>query len=372
MNFNIDRESLIEALTSASRALSNKTPMPILTGVKLDVDYDKIVITTSNSDISMQITVSNENLKVEKTGSHVIPGRFFIEIIKKITADTVSISVVEDNLINIKAGQSNFTLNGMEKELYPEIVFNTLNNPIILKVGDLRSVIQQTNFATSLLENRPILTGVLFDLSGNKLRTVATDSYRLAQKEIELNVGYDAKQIVIPRRTLEELNRILGSDENVEVFLADNKVIFKYKNLMFQSRLLEGRFPETSKLIPIEFPVEISFNKYDLTNAIERASLLNQGSKDSIVKMKLQKNGKVKITSHSSEIGKVVEVIDPTETISDGEFNIAFSSKYVIESLRVFESNDVTLYFTGVVKPFILKGELDEGMLQLVLPVRVE
>ncbi|XMB86417.1 DNA polymerase III subunit beta [Mycoplasmatota bacterium WC44] len=371
MIFSIDRESLVEALTSASRALSNKTPMPILTGVKLDVDYDKVVITTSNSDISMQVVIQNSNLKVEKTGSHVVPGRFFIEIAKKITSDTVKITVVDDNLINIQAGQSDFTLNGMEKELYPEITFNTLNNPVIMNVEDLRSIIAQTNFATSILENRPILTGVLFDLNNHKLTAVATDSYRLAQKEFELNLSYDQKQIVIPHRTLDELSRILNNDDKVEMFLTENKVIFKHRNLLFQSRLLEGRFPETSKLIPTEFPIEISFDKHELISAIERASLLSQ-SKDSIVKLKLRRDGNVEITSHSSEIGKVIEEITPTQKESSGEFAIAFSSKYVIEGLRVFESNDVTMYFTGVVKPFIMKGELDEGMLQLVLPVRVE
>ncbi|QVK21248.1 DNA polymerase III subunit beta [Mycoplasmatota bacterium] len=372
MIFSIDRESLVDALTAASRALSNKTPMPILTGVKIDVDYNKVTITTSNSDISMQVVINNSNLKVEKIGSHVIPGRFFIEIAKKIKAETVEITVVDDNLINIKAGQSDFTLNGMEKELYPEINFNTLNNPIILRDVDLRSIIYQTNFATSVLENRPILTGVLFDINGHKLKAVATDSYRLAQKEIELNISNDIKQIVIPHRTLEELSRLLTSNEKVEMFIAENKVIFKHKNVMFQSRLLEGRFPETNKLIPTEFPVELSFSKNELISAIERASLLYQGGKDNIVKLQLKKDGNVIITSHSSEVGKVIEEIKPTFKESSGEFAIAFSAKYVMESLRVFESSDITMYFTGVVKPFIIKGELDEGMLQLVLPVRVE
>jgi len=372
MIFNIDRETLFDALNSASRALSNKTPMPILTGIKIDCEYDKLTITTSNADLSMQVVIQNGNLKVEKPGSTVVPGRFFFEIIKKVTSDHIQITVVDENLINIKAGQSDFTLNGMEKELYPEISFNTLNNPIILNDSDLRSIIHQTNFATSTLENRPILTGVLFDINGNKLKTVATDSYRLAQKEIELNISNDTKQIVIPHRTLDELSKILANNEKVEMFIAENKVIFKHKNLLFQSRLLEGRFPETSKLIPTEFPVEISFNKNDLISTIERAQILYQGGKENIVKMKLRADGMVVINSHSSEIGKVVEEIKPTHKESTGEFQIAFSAKYVMEALRVFDSGEITLFFTGVVKPFIIKGELDEGMLQLVLPVRVE
>jgi DNA polymerase III subunit beta len=371
MKFTVDRDSLMSALNAAGRALSNKTPMPILTGIKVEATFDNVVVTTSNGDLSMQVTI-NEGLKVEKPGTQVIPGRFFIEIIKKMTADSIAIESMDDNLINIRAGKSDFTLNGMENDLYPDIVFSTLSNPVILKVEDLRALVSQTNFATSLLENRPILTGVLFDVSGNKLRAVATDSYRLAQKEIELNISYDIKQIVIPHRTLEELSRILGVDSQIELFVADNKIIFKFNNVLFQSRLLEGRYPETNKLIPAEYPIEITFNKNELIGAIERASLLHLAGKDSIVKLKLQKNGSIKITSHTSEVGKVVEEIAPVATLSESEFNIAFSSKYVVEALRVFESNEVTMYFTGVVKPFVMKGELDEGLLQLVLPVRVE
>lgn len=371
MKFTVDRDSLTSALNAASRALSNKTPMPILTGVKVEATYENVVVTTSNGDLSMQVTIT-EGIKVDKPGTQVIPGRFFIEIIRKMTADSIAIESMDDNLINIRAGQSDFTLNGLENELYPDIVFSTLSNPIILKVEELRALVGQTNFATSLLENRPILTGVLFDIEGNKLKAVATDSYRLAQKEVELNISYDAKQIVVPRRTLEELSRILGVDAQIELFVADNKIIFKFNNVLFQSRLLEGRYPETNKLIPAEFPIEVTFNKNELIGAIERASLLHLAGKDSIVKLKLQKNGSVKITSHTSEIGKVVEEVTPTATLSESEFNIAFSSKYVVEALRVFESNEVTMYFTGVVKPFIMKGELDEGVLQLVLPVRVE
>ena len=372
MKFSVSRDSLTTAINAASRALSNKTPMPILTGVKVEATYDGVVITTSNGDLSMQVTVEQDGLKVDQPGIQIIPGRYFIEIIRKMTADKITIESMDDNLINIRGGQSDFTLNGMENELYPDIVFSTLSNPIILQIEELRALVGQTNFATSLLENRPILTGVLFDVEGNQFRAVATDSYRLAQKQIELNISYDAKQIVVPRRTLEELSRILGVDTQIELFVADNKVIFKFNNVLFQSRLLEGRFPETNKLIPAEFPIEVSFNKNQLVAAIERASLLNIAGKDSIVKLKLYKSGTVKITSHTTEIGKVVEEVTPTATLSESEFTIAFSSKYVVEALRVFESNEITMYFTGVVKPFVIKGELDEGVLQLILPVRVD
>ncbi len=114
MKFSVSRDSLTTAINAASRALSNKTPMPILTGVKVEATYESVVITTSNGDLSMQVTVEQDGLKVDQPGVQVIPGRYFIEIIRKMTADKITIESMDDNLINIRGGQSDFTLNGME------------------------------------------------------------------------------------------------------------------------------------------------------------------------------------------------------------------------------------------------------------------
>ncbi len=372
MKFSIEKDVLLDAIQHSDKALSNRTPMPILTGIKLDVDYKEIVITTSNSDISMQVKISGDNVKISEKGIRVIPGKFFVELIRKLEGATVNITTIDNNLINIQSGKSSFTLTCMEKELYPEITFNILNEPLVIKTDQLRSIINQTNFATSTIENRPILTGVLFNVENNKLKCISTDSYRLAQKEITLKNTYEDVNVVIPRRSLEELSRILVKEIDVEVYCSENKIVFKYDNIIFQSRLLEGRFPDTSKLIPKEFPLEITFDRFDLVKSLERASLLHTATKEATVKLKLKTDGKVEITSENSNLGNVVEDIVSLEYKTESEFNIAFSSKYVITALKSFEAAEVTMYFSGVVKPFIIKSELEEGVLQLILPVRVE
>ena len=227
---------------------------------------------------------------------------------------------------------------------------------------------------TSSIENRPILTGVNFKISGNKLKAIATDSYRLSQKEIELTETYETLNIIIPGRSLEELIKVLeNNNETVEMHFDRSKILFKYRNLLFQSRLLEGNYPETSKLVPTDFPIVIKFNKENLSTAIERASLLsNRDGNNSIVKLALRQDNIVEISSNSPEIGKVLEEVYPVDQIEGSPIKIAFSSKYILEALKVFNSSEVTINFTGEIRPFILKGEYDENMIHLILSVRTE
>ena len=374
MNFQINKDTLLNSLITAQKALSNKTPNPALQGIKLDVLEDSLVITTSNSDIAIRLSVKDQSLDVKTVGSVLIPGKYFIEIIRKLDGLKVSLSLVADNMLRIEADRSDITLNMMDLDDYPELEFSEKVKSIKINVRTLKTIIRQTAFATSSIENRPILTGVNFKISGNKLKAIATDSYRLSQKEIELTETYETLNIIIHGRSLEELIKVLeNNNETVEMHFDRSKILFKYRNLLFQSRLLEGNYPETSKLVPTDFPIVIKFNKENLSTAIERASLLsNRDGNNSIVKLALRQDNIVEISSNSPEIGKVLEEVYPVDQIEGSPIKIAFSSKYILEALKVFNSSEVTINFTGEIRPFILKGEYDENMIQLILPVRTE
>ena len=374
MNFQINKDTLLNSLITAQKALSNKTPNPALQGIKLDVLEDSLVITTSNSDIAIRLSVKDQSLDVKTVGSVLIPGKYFIEIIRKLDGLKVSLSLVADNMLRIEADRSDITLNMMDLDDYPELEFSEKVKSIKINVRTLKTIIRQTAFATSSIENRPILTGVNFKISGNKLKAIATDSYRLSQKEIELTETYETLNIIIPGRSLEELMKVLeNNNEIVEMHFDRSKILFKYANLLFQSRLLEGNYPETSKLVPTDFPIVIKFNKESLATAIERASLLSsRDGNNSIVKLNLRPDNIVEITSNSPEIGKVLEEVYPVDEIKGTPIKIAFSSKYILEALKVFNSSEITVNFTGEIRPFVLKGEYDENMIQLILPVRTE
>jgi len=374
MNFQINKDTLLNNLITAQKALSNKTPNPALQGIKLEVFSDHLVITTSNSDIAIKLVVKDPSLNVKSEGSVLIPGKYFIEIIRKLDGLKVTLSQVADNMLRIEADRSDITLNMMDIEDYPELEFSEKIKSIKINVRTLKTIIRQTAFATSSIENRPILTGVNFKIDGKTLKAIATDSYRLSQKQIEMEENYEPLNIIIPGRSLDELIKVLeNNNEVVELHFDHSKILFKYNNVLFQSRLLEGNYPETSKLVPTEFPIVIKFNKENLTTAIERASLLSsRDGNNSIVKLSLRQDNIVEITSNSPEIGKVLEEVYPVDEIIGNPFKIAFSSKYIIEALKVFNSSEVSINFTGEIRPFVIKGEYDENMIQLILPVRTE
>ncbi len=374
MNFSINKDVLLNNLLVSQKALSTKTPAPYLQGIKLEVYQNELILITSNSDITIKISIKDESLNVEGTGEVLIPGRVFVDFIRKLDKGIIEISVIDNSVLKIHSNNTDLSLNLQNVDDYPEINFVMSDKPIKLESKIMRSIIKQTTFATSNIENRPILTGVNIKVDGNHLTAIATDSFRLSQKSINIKDSFDEMNVVIPGRSLDELIKILETDlEEILIHLNHKTILFEYGNILFQSRLLEGNFPETGRLIPTDFPIIIKFKTNDLLVAIERASLLS--SKDnlnSIVKLYLKPNNVVEITSNSPEIGKVVEEIYPIEKAIGTPLKIAFSSKYFLDALKTFNSEEIYVKFTGEVRPFVIEGDKDAGLIELILPVRTE
>lgn len=376
MIFSINRNVLLDNLFVIQRGLPNKTPLPILNAIKFEVNEDHLILTSSNSDLAIQLTIEDKSLQVKQTGRAAIPGRFLIEIIRKLEASTIEFTIVEERSVIIKAERSDFKLNLPEVHDYPEVDFLELKQPLILDSEIVKTIIKETNYAAAGSEKRPILTGVNFQHENNILQVTATDSYRLSKKEIKLRDKADPFNFVIPRKSLEELSKILDTvSDNVEIFVNPNKVLFKFPNIMFQTRLLEGKYPDTSRIVPTDFPVILPFNKEELLAAVERVSLLSPRDKDTnynIIKLTLRPDHVVEISSTNPEVGDALEEITPNGRVVGSSLQIAFSSRYLIEALKSFASSDITISFAGEVKPFVLHGQLDIDLLHLILPVRID
>ena len=376
MNFSIDRNVLLENLNLIARGLPVKTAMPVLNGIKMELTNEDLYLTSSNTDVSVQVVINHESLQIKETGKIVVPGNYFIQIIRKINSKTVDISLIEDKIIVIKAERSEFKLNLLSVFDYPNIDFVCLDKPLVLSAKNLRSIIRETAYATSANEKRPILTGVSLKYADHKLVAIATDSFRLSQKITELDNEFDNFNIVVPYKSLDELSKALELyNDDVEVYFNKIKIVFKFKNILFQSRLLDGAYPDTSRLIPAEFPVKVRFNKDELLAAIDRVSLLSNKDKDNqynVVRFNIREDHVVEVSSSSTEIGNAIEEIVPTEPIEGPALKIAFSAKYITDALKSFVSPEVELCFTGEVRPFICKGDLDYNLTALILPVRVD
>lgn len=378
MNFSISRDLLLDNLLIMQRGLPLRTSLPILTTIKFDVREDYIILTSSNTDIAIQVLIDNkDDLSIGKSGVLTIPGKFLIDIIRKATSERIEFDLIEDRIVIIKSNRSEFKLRLMDALDYPDIDFlSNDTEPLIIDAKLLKTIIKETSYAASSSEKRPILTGVNLKYKNNELLAVATNSYRLSQKNIKLRSKADDFDIVIPSTNLDELNKILDTNtSDIDVFVSHNKVLFKIDNIMFQSSLLEGTYPNTERIIPTEFPVSIPFNKDELLLAAERVSLLSPRDRDTnynIIKLKLNSNKTVELTSNNKEIGDAQEVLLPTGDIKGSIINIAFSSRHLLDALKSFNSSEVLINFAGEVKPFVLKSLDDDSLLHLILPVRID
>ena len=370
MNFTINRETLSQNLNIVSKALSNKIQMPGLTGILFNVKKDKIILTASNNEISIQ-NVIKSNFSVIEEGDFLIQGKFLIEIIKKITSNEVDFSDFDGNVVKIIAGKSVFTLNCLQLESFPLISFDESDIKFTLDSINLKQIIRKTVFAISNNESRVVLTGVSLKAKNNKIEVTATDSYRLARKEIIFDYNFPEVNIVIPGKSFEELNKILeDNQEIIEISCSSNKILFKIGETLFQSRLIEGVFPKIDSLIPSKYLNTIVFNKEDLISVIERVSIFVTNELSNIIKLSINTNGLIEFASISNELGAANEEIQSISGEINSNMQIAFSSKYFLEAIRSFDSENVEVNFTGEIKPFTLTSKKDINLVQLILPVR--
>ena len=369
MKFIIKKNILLENLFNTSKAISSKNLIPILTGIKFELTEEGLYLSASDSDISIRTFIQKDMItKIERLGSVVISGKYIVEIIRKLPDSEIMIEVIDGFNMIIQTEGSEFNLNGIDPNEFPNLDLEETKNPIILNPVVFKGIINQTFFATSISETRPLLTGINFKLVGKSLEVIATDSYRLAKKEIELPEGYETDfNIVIPGKNLLELSRIVEDDkENIYLHIFNNKVLFKYKNIVFLSRLLSGTYPTTSNIIPKDFNIELECKFDDLFNMIDRASLLTSDREKNTVKLTLTKD-ELMISSNSPEIGRVEEKMNIS---SDKEINISFSSKFMLDAIKSFNKEKVVLCMNNDSSPIVIKNNEDSSLVQLVLPIK--
>lgn len=373
MKFNIQKQALLSVLNEVSHGLSSKTPMPVLTGIKIDAYLDTLIFTTSNREISVQVKLENDDtFQILEEGSCVVPGKYFIEIAKKIEDNVINFVLFEDTTIKITTEKTDFTLSALDKNSFPVISFDVAGLPIVLKSSVLKKAIKQTNFAAGVSEARVILTGVCFEIKDNILNMIATDSYRLAKKTLELEQNYPYTKINVPSKSLDELEKILDdSEDEVQIYLISNKALITIGHISFITRLIEGNYPDTSSLFPRDQLTVLELKKSEILATIDRVSLFTNLDSSNIIKFLINANKTVQLASTNNEIGKVVEEIVPLNIPSINNFQTAFSAKYLNEAIKAFNGSVISVKFTGEIKPFIVSCESDQGLLQLILPVRI-
>src|SRR5690625_319052 len=376
MKFIIQRDQLMASIQDVMKAISARAAIPILTGIKVDADENGVTLTGSDSNISIESYIPAEedgivNVEDIQGGSIVLQANYFPDVIRKLPEKTVEIETDDQFNVMIRSGKAEFKLNGQDAEEYPQLPKLQIDNSFEINTDLLKGLIHQTAFAISTMETRPILTGVNIKLENSNLSFTATDSHRLAVKEVPLDgVQLELSNIVIPGKSLNELYKILDdTEETIEVSATDNLILFRTKYIYFLSRLLDGNYPETSRLIPDGGKTVLHAKTRDLISTIDRASLLAKEERNNVVKLTTKDNDIIDITSNSPEVGKVAEDI-VIESVTGEELKISFSAKYMLDALKAIESDEVTIDFTGAMRPFVIRPASKEPIIQLITPVR--
>ncbi len=370
MKFTIEKNILLENLSNVVKAISTKNIIPILNGVKFELNEEGLFLTASDSELTIRAFIEKKAItNVESEGSIIIQSKYILDIIRKMPSDLINFELMEGLKIKISSDNSQYDLNCLDPKEYPSLKLEETKNPITINGSTFKSIISQTAFAISTQELRPLLTGLNFKIVGDVFECIATDSYRLAKKNIKLEVPSEEEiNIVIPGKNIMELDKIIQEDEAVEMHVFSNKVLFKYKNIIFQSNLLSGTYPNTSNLIPSDFEIIVNTKLNNYYSAIDRAALLTQSKDKNIVKMRI-KNSQMIINSFASEIGKVEERLD-VETKEDANIDISFSAKYMLDALKTLKDEEILILLNGEVKPIVIKSMTDDSLIQLILPIK--
>lgn len=367
MNIKVAKKELLDALTIASKAVSSTTPLPVLASINMIVKDETLTLIASDSNISIKtvITTDNNVLTIEEEGEIVLDARYSLEIFRKVDSEYINIEVIDGSLVKISGGTVEYKINGIKASEYPNISFNITGDSFSLKSEDFISLVNKTIFACSDKETRPVLTGVNLKTVGNKLTANATDSFRFAYKEIEINDSLNIN-ITIPAKYLLEVSRSIVNEEEIKIAIDSQQIFFIFGNTIIKTRLFDDIFPDTSKFIPSSFTHTLKIDSKELLNQLDRTSFIKTDGK-SVVRLSIN-NEFIEINCYDS----ISSFYGKMSVISfEGEpFEISCSSKYLTEAIKAIGSDVVTLYFSGELKPIILKNDEDQTLLQLISPVR--
>ena len=371
MRFTIKREELLKGLTIASRAVASKVAVPVLANLKLELNEKGLFITGSNYDLTIRTFIPYKQDELEvirnyKEGATLINSKIIVEIARKMGCEEITLDVIDSTIATISGGGSEYKLNCVKAEEYPDLDLDSSGTKLTLTKAQFDSLVTQTAFAASLKEQRPILTAMNLEAFNGLLVATATDSARLARKEIQIEQGIEFVANV-PAKMMVEVDHLLENQESVDVAFSDKKALFSLGRTIIATRLVAGDYPNTKSILPRVTNYTLQVNANDLMKAIERANILSI-DRENVVDLTMDEDG-VEISAKSSQVGSAVEKIELFKF--DGQqLKISFNSEFVLTAVRALGSEDVTFLFVGEMKPFVIKNPSDESVVQIVTPVR--
>ena len=363
VKFRCEREALAEALSTAGRAATGRTgALPVLSGLRLELVGDQLSITGTDLDLTIQLTL---NVGGDGDGGVVLPARLAADIVRSMGAGKVEVAVEGDE-VNITGGRSQFSVRPLSFDDYPKLATPAASS-VTLPAAAVGEALRQVVRAASTDEARPILTGVLLTAENGGLRMVATDSYRLAVRDLADHEVLGAEQkVLVPGRALNELQRLVGGGEELTMRLGDRDATFEVGGTRLSTRLIEGEFPNYRQLIPASHPNTLTVEREPLLEAIRRVKIL---AKDA-TPVRLQMGGDtLRLTAITQDVGNASEELDAT--YEGTELTVAFNPEYFASGVEACSSDSITLSTLDSLKPAVVRGVGNDDYLYLLMPVRV-
>ena len=375
MEFKINSTDLLKALSHIHGIVEVRHTLPILSNIILEAKDDKLILSSTNLDIYCSDKIKAEVLQ---SGEVSVSAVTFFEIIKRLPSGSEVLMIMEEgeNEIKLTCGRSKFNLSTLKTDDFPIISDSDLSTNFVLSADELIRVIDKTKFAVSNEETRYYLNGIFLHKAEKNsiqfLRAVATDGHRLAQYDIPLPQGAeDITGIIIPKKTIYELRKVLDdANGDVSVSLNENKIKFSFNDLKVVSKVIDGTFPDYTKVIPQKNDKNFKTNNSDLKNAIDRVSAVaaNEESKSKAIKFCIENNS-LSLSVESQSKGSANEMIDVN--YSGDKVDIGFNSKYIIDICNEVDGDEISISLSDSISPAIILDKTDENLFFVLMPMRI-
>ncbi|MGH9117901.1 MAG: DNA polymerase III subunit beta [Acidimicrobiales bacterium] len=365
MKFRCERDTLVETLGTAGRAVSSRGgALPVLSGVRIELRGDRLELT--GSDLDLTISVQTE-VTGDEDGVAVVPARLATDIARALEPGRVDI-VIDDEEARITAGRSQFAIRVLPAEEFPKLA-DLPAHAVTLDAGDVVAALKQVVSAASADDARPILTGVLLAAEQGGLRLVATDSYRLALRDLPgASVLAEGQSVLVPSRALSELARLLDPKGSLVLHLGEREAAFEIGEdaVRLVTRLIEGEFPPYRGLIPSSYPNQLTVGRDPLLDALRRVKLMAREATP--VRLHLVPDG-LELTAITQDVGQAHEELDAK--YEGTELTVAFNPEYLLNGVEATPGDEVIIQTLDALKPAVIRSSEGSDFLYLLMPVRV-
>ena len=367
MKIKCSQLALAQAIGMVNRAVSPNNTLPVLNNILVRAGKGKLYLSATNLEIAINAVFE---ANVEKEGSLTVPAKIFTAYVPLLDGDEVSLTEEEGNTLEIKSKGAMTKIKGISSEDFPMLPKLDGAQKFNLPAKDVRVAIEQVAFTASTNISRPVLTGTLWVLDGNNVKIVATDSYRLAEKTMDLAGHFDKKtSFIVPARTAQELAKILVGTNSIELELhvASNQILFKVDGVELTSRLIDGAFPDYEKIIPKSSKTSAKINVAEFLSALKRVSVIVKENNNSI-KISLD-SGKITMSTDKTQVG---EGFCEFSVEMEGEkADAALNVQYLIDALSHLEDQNVIFSLNDSLSPVILRPAKLGGYVHIIMPLKV-